>query len=87
MSRRRKRSRRQGIYFIYCPSRKKWVCSVSDNTPPGFRYSRDFSRAMHFRNFTRANRFRKPGAGEEIRKLVWKWWVFSITKRVEGSND
>ena len=85
MSRRRKRSRRQGTYFIYCPDRKEWVCSVSGNVPPGYRYSCNFDRAMHFRNFMRANRFRKPG--EEIRKLAWKWWIFSRTKKVEGSND
>lgn len=90
MSRRRKRSRKQGTYFLRNQKRESgwggwWVCSVASDFAPGYRYTKRFSDAMHFRNFARANRFRKPG--EEVRRLVWKWWIFTKTKKVESSYD
>ena len=89
MSRRRKRSRKQGTYFLRNQRQDGWggwwVCSVTSGVALGYRYTKRFSDAMHFRNFARANRFRKPG--EEVRRLVWKWWIFTRTKKVESSYD
>lgn len=82
---RRKRKRAPGTYFLYNQDRKEWVSNIGGGYSAYDRYSRDFGKAMRFRNFKRAIRFKRPS--DEVRRLVWKWWIFARTKKVTGEND